>query len=162
MNIAVAIERNRIALLRIVFCWLSAAYFINARADKPLPRRLSAWVLDLIINAEKAAGCLLVAIFYHGQSKKRFAPDYEKAASVFMAFNSAFTLGTLTIGGIIKRLKSLRHRLLNLRAIVRRLANIIAARARVEAIKLAAQSNAFSDGLSMTRPALTLEDAIPP
>ncbi|MEM5500752.1 hypothetical protein WNY59_04025 [Ahrensia kielensis] len=162
MNIAVAIERNRIALLRIVFCWLSAAYVINVRADKPLPRRLSAWVLDLIINAEKAAGFLLVTIFYSDQIIKRFAPDYEKAACDFMAFNSAFTLGTLTIGCIIKRLKSLRHILLNLHAIVRRLAYIIAARARVASMKLAAQNNAFSDGLSMTRPALTHEDAIPP
>lgn len=162
MNIAAAIERNRIALLRMVFCWLSAAYVINARADKPLPRRLSAWALDLIKSAEKAAGCLLVAVFYCGQTKKRFSPDYEKAARVFMASNSAITLGTLTMGGIIKRLKSLRHILLNLRAIVRRLAKSVAARARVEAMKRAAQSNALVYSISMTRPALTLEDAIPP
>jgi hypothetical protein len=161
MSIAVAIERNRIALLRIVFCWLGAAYLINARSDKPLPRRLSAWILDRIIIAEKAAACLLVAIFYHEQIKKRCAPDFENAAGEFIAFNSVFTLGALTTGGIIKRLKSLRHILYKLRVIARRLANILAARAWIEAMKRAAQCHALSNSTA-TCPAPTLEDSIPP
>lgn len=161
MSIAVAIERNRIALLRIVFCWLGAAYVINAHREKPLPRRLSAWVRDRIMIAEKAALCLLVAIFYSNQIKKRLAPGFEYTARAFIAFNSAFTLGALTTGGIIKRLKSLRHILLNLRAIARRLANIIAARAWLEAMKRAAQSHVLFY-IAMICPAATLEDAVPP
>ena len=161
MNIAVAIDRYRIALLRIVFCWLGAAYLIRARSDKPLPHRLSAWILHHIVSAEKAALCLLVAIIYHEQIKKRLAPDFENTAREFIAFNSAFTFGALTTGGIIKRLKSLRHILLNLRAIVRRLANIVAARAWFEAMKHAAQSHVHSNS-TMICPSPTLEDAVPP
>ncbi|KPB01684.1 hypothetical protein [Ahrensia marina] len=161
MSIATAIERNRIALLRIVFCWLGATHLINARSDKPLPRRLSAWILDRIIIAEKAAACLLVALFYSNQIKKRCAPNFENAAGAFIAFNSAFTLGALTTSGIIKRLKSLRHILLNLRVIARHLVNILAARAWIEAMKRAAQNHVFFH-IAMICPAATMEDAIPP
>jgi hypothetical protein len=161
MSIAGAIERNRIALLRIVFCWPGAAYVINARSDKPLPLRLAAWVRRHIVTAEKAALCLLVAIFYSNQAKKRLAHDFENAASEFIAFNSAFTLGALTTKGIIKRLKSLRHILLNLRAIARRLANILATRAWIETMKRAAQSHVLSH-IDTICPAPKLGNAIPP
>ena len=161
-NIAAAIEKNRIALLRMVFCWLAAAHAVNVGGDKPLPRRLSAWADDLIFKAEKAAGYLLIAVFYNNQIKRRHDPAFETAAMRLAMFNGAITPGALTITGLIKRLKALQHLLHSLHKMARQLAKRLAARGRIAAMKIAALSTARDQKRSMSCQTLTLGDAIPP
>ncbi|MDZ7824234.1 MAG: hypothetical protein U5K75_09515 [Ahrensia sp.] len=137
MHISAAIEKNRIALLRMVFCWLAAAYSLNACGDKnkPLPRRLARWVDRQIVTAEKCIGYLLIALFYQSQFKRKNSAEFANAAHLFARSNQTITLRVLTINGVICRLKALQRTLHNLHSIARRIACQIAARARVHALR---------------------------
>ncbi|KPA99881.1 hypothetical protein [Ahrensia marina] len=162
LSIAAALEKNRIALLRIVFCWLNAALLVNACKDRLLPPRLARWIDVLISKAEKAAAYLLIASFYHAQFSKCSVLAFEKEAMKLAAFQSTITLSALTITGIIKRLEALQNLLHNLHLIARRLGKKIAARARVLAMKTGAMQVACDPSVALFANHYRVKEAIPP
>lgn len=140
---------------------------VNACRDRLLPRRLARWVNGLISKAEKASAFLLIASFYNGQVKTCASLAFEKAAMDLVAAHGTITLKTLTINGIIRRLKTLQYLLHNLDLIARRLGKSIAAHAHVLAIKIdamqVARNHLMTNHLmTMTATHNLLEDAIPP
>ncbi|MDZ7823300.1 MAG: hypothetical protein U5K75_04160 [Ahrensia sp.] len=60
LNIATAIEKNRIALLREILCWLALAICVRL-TRKMLPPRLAAYASMQIAKAELAVGFLIIA-----------------------------------------------------------------------------------------------------
>lgn len=58
----IAIEKNRIALLRIVRFWLAIAALFGA--GRVLPRRIGSWASDTIFKIEKAVYYLQIASGY--------------------------------------------------------------------------------------------------
>lgn len=146
----------------MVFCWLSLATLIIVRGDRILPSRLARWIDDLICKAEKASAYLLIVSFYNGQFKTCASPAFEKAAMNLVAIHGTITLNTLTITGIIKRLKTLQSLLHNLAVVARRLGKSVAAHARVLAMKIEVMQIAYNQSVTLSDKHSVIEDAIPP
>ncbi|MEM5503197.1 hypothetical protein WNY59_16545 [Ahrensia kielensis] len=161
-GIAASIDKNRIALLRMVFCWLNAAMFVDACGDRLLPRRLARLVEDLISKAEKATAYLIIAAFCNAQFSKCTAFVFEKETMKRVTFHSAIPRCGHTITGIIKRLRTLQKLLHNLHKIARCLGKIAALLARVIAIKTNVMQIAHNQSLTLTTNHDVIEDAIPP
>jgi hypothetical protein len=162
LSIAAALEKNRIALLRIVFCWMNIAILINLNGDRFLPLRLARWIDVLICKAEKASAYLLIASFYDAQFSKCSVLAFEREAMKLVSVHSKITLGALTITGIIKRLEALQNLLHNLHLIARRLGKKIAARARVLAMKTGAMQVACDPSVALFANHYRVKEAIPP
>ncbi|WP_018689457.1 hypothetical protein [Ahrensia kielensis] len=161
-GIAAAIEKNRIALLRMVFCWLNAAMLVNACRDRLLPPRLARLVEDLISKAEKATAYLIIAAFCNAQFSKCTAFAFEKETMKRVTFHSAIPRSGHTIAGIIMRLRALQKLLHNLHMIARCLGRYVAAHARVIAMKTNVMQIAHNQSLTLTANHDVFEDAIPP
>lgn len=162
LSITAAIEKNRIALLRMVFCWLGIATLIYVREDRYLPPRLARWIDVLISKAEKASAYLLIASFYHAQFSKCNVLAFEKAAMKLVATHGNITLNTLTITGIIKRLKTLQNLLHNLHVTARRLGKSVACHAHVLAMKANAMPIVCIQPMTLSANHNVIEGAIPP
>ena len=163
LSIAAAIiEKNRIALLRIVFCWMNIATLTSVRGDRILPPRLARWIDALICKAEKASAYLLIASFYQAQFSRCSVLAFEKEAMKLVSFQSTITLNALTITGIIKRLETLQNLLNNLHLTARRLGKSVAARARVLAMKAGAMQVARDQSVALLANHYKVEEAIPP
>lgn len=133
-NIAGRIERNRIALLRLVFCWLTTAYLFSSQADRVLPRRMAALADLLIGKAEKAVAYLIIASCYHGQIRVLRSIEFQRNVLCQLCHNRALTAHRMTVSTIIARLKALQKTLNHLHATARRIAKAERARQLVAAL----------------------------
>jgi hypothetical protein len=161
-SVAAALEKNRIALLRMVFCWLSIATLTNVRGDRILPPRFARWVDALINKAEKASAYLLITSFYDAQVSKCSMLAFEREVMKLVSVHSTITLSTLTIIDIIKRLKALQILLHNLHLTARRLGMGVAARARVLAMNASAMQVARDQSVALLANHYRVEEAVPP
>jgi hypothetical protein len=92
----IAIEKNRIALLRIVRFWLAVAAMFGA--SRMLPRRIDSWASDTIFKIEKAVYYLQTACGY-------VAPTLPVERD-----------GLCTIRDMIQQLKRVRRALIRLKS----------------------------------------------
>lgn len=106
MDIAAKIEKNRIALLRIIGFWLFAARLLFKKRCRTLPRRINAFVCDLIFTIEKAT-TLLVLI----HAKQSCGMSMADKAMIDRLMQTENDLANLTIGEIITRLEAVQQRL---------------------------------------------------
>lgn len=165
MTIAAGIEKNRTALLGFITSWLLIASCLNALGSRPLPRRVAIWVAELVCDAEKAAGFLLIAACYNMQVAPRRHEEIEKSAALLAALSGCITQHTLTLDTLKQRLQAIRHILRNLHKSAGQLGLKLAFCAFVENLKSTTMAD-MAQQMSLQSPCSrwpsTARHAVPP